>query len=131
MNRASRKKLNLKTIKRYDPSIVDILFQSSHSAVYHFLKDKSGWQKKNIEGVLFLVRRQQPPYFAIFILNRLNTDNYILYLTDFDRIYLQQNDKSDKTEKQQFLIYTMKDGKTRIMPKYHKFSHFRFFFFFR
>ncbi|ORX51655.1 hypothetical protein DM01DRAFT_1408604 [Hesseltinella vesiculosa] len=108
MNRSARKKLNLKAIQRYDSDIADILFQSSHSAVYHFLRDKSGWQKKNVEGVLFLVKRLQPPYFAIFILNRLNTDNYILYLNDFDRMYLQNNDKKDKNDTQEFLIYTMK-----------------------
>ncbi|KAI8096568.1 uncharacterized protein BX664DRAFT_324285, partial [Halteromyces radiatus] len=100
MDKAARKKLNLKAIRRYDPAIVNILDQSPHAVLYYFSNEKREWVKKSVEGVLFLVQRKIPPYFAVYIMNRLAMENYTLYLTDFDDMDLQQN----------FIIYSTSDG---------------------
>ncbi|CAO3633235.1 unnamed protein product [Cunninghamella blakesleeana] len=100
MDKVERKKLNLKAIKRYDSAIVNILDQSPHSVLYNFSQEKREWVKKSIEGVLFLVQRNAPPYFAVYIMNRLAMENYTLYLTDFEDMELQQN----------FIMYSTKGG---------------------
>ncbi|CAO3593569.1 unnamed protein product [Absidia cylindrospora] len=100
MDKAARKKLNLKAIKRYDAAIVNILDQSPHAVLYYFSNERRKWVKKSVEGVLFLVQRNAPPYFAVYIMNRLAMENYTLYLTNFDDMDLQEN----------FIIYSTSDG---------------------
>ncbi|KAH8549192.1 hypothetical protein BGW37DRAFT_124118 [Umbelopsis sp. PMI_123] len=89
MDLAARKEANLSVLKRHDPSIVDLLDQSSHAVVYCFDQSKAGWAKKGIEGTVFLIKRNASPYYGIYILNRLSIDNYRLLLTDDMVIELQ------------------------------------------
>lgn len=46
MDKAARKKLNLKAIRRYDAAIVNILDQSPHAALYYFSNEKGEWVKR-------------------------------------------------------------------------------------
>ncbi|GAB5593630.1 hypothetical protein Unana1_08530 [Umbelopsis nana] len=89
MDLAARKASNLSVLRRHDPAIVDLIDQSSHAVVYSFDRFKAGWAKKGIEGTAFLLKRNTPPYYGIYILNRLSIDNYVLFLTDDLVIELQ------------------------------------------
>ncbi|KAJ2955358.1 hypothetical protein NQZ79_g8640 [Umbelopsis isabellina] len=91
MDLAARKAANLSVLRRQDPDIVDLLDQSSHAVVYTFDLSKAGWAKKGIEGTVFLIRRNTPPYYGIYILNRVSIDNYRLNLTE-DLVIEQQDE---------------------------------------
>lgn len=43
MDLKARKAANLSVLKRHDPSVVDLLDQSSHAVVYCFDQSKAGW----------------------------------------------------------------------------------------
>ncbi|KAI9285139.1 hypothetical protein BC943DRAFT_278612 [Umbelopsis sp. AD052] len=89
MDLKARKAANLSVLRRHDSSIIDLLDQSSHAVVYCFDQSKAGWAKKGIEGTVFLIKRNVPPHYGIYILNRLSIDNYRLLLTDDLVIELQ------------------------------------------
>ena len=48
---------NLKTLQKRDAAIDAILDMSSHVVLYQFDEAKQSWERKNIEGALFVVRR--------------------------------------------------------------------------
>ncbi|KAG2183482.1 hypothetical protein INT43_006488 [Umbelopsis isabellina] len=100
MDLAARKAANLSVLRRQDPDIVDLLDQSSHAVVYSFDLSKAGWAKKGIEGTVFLIRRNTPPYYGIYILNRVSIDNYRLILTE-DLVIEQQDE---------YIIYQTPNG---------------------
>ncbi|KAI9030166.1 hypothetical protein CLU79DRAFT_695528 [Phycomyces nitens] len=104
MDPVARKKLNLKVLQKHDPAINDILDQSAHAVVYKFEPENKSWDKLGFEGVLFLTRRQVAPYFGLYMLNRLVTENFSLFLTDFEEIELKDN----------VIIYQTKQGKMRM-----------------
>ncbi|KAI9490769.1 hypothetical protein BDB00DRAFT_874942 [Zychaea mexicana] len=101
MDFVKRQTLNLTVLQRHDPSIIDICDQSPHAVVYKFIQDKNSWDKMGVEGVLFLVKRQTAPTYALFILNRLSMDNFCLYLSDIRDLSLAD----------EFLICQTSEGK--------------------
>jgi mRNA-decapping enzyme 1B len=70
----ARKEANLRVLQRQDKSVDDILCSATHVVLYEF--SASQWQKLDIEGSLFLVKRRQMPRFQLSVLNRNSTDNY-------------------------------------------------------
>ncbi|KAI8148299.1 hypothetical protein BJV82DRAFT_591584 [Fennellomyces sp. T-0311] len=101
MDFKQRQVLNLTVLQRHDPSVVEICDQSPHAVVYKFITDKNSWDKMGVEGVLFLVKRRTSPTYALFILNRLNMDNFCLYLSDIRDLSLSD----------EFLICQTSEGK--------------------
>ncbi|KAJ3166000.1 mRNA-decapping enzyme 1B [Irineochytrium annulatum] len=91
MDAAARNAVNLKVLRRYDPTIRSILDSSSHVVVYDFDPVNQSWTKKGIEGTLFITTRSPPapvngarqhPHqnhtsHTLFILNRLSTENFV------------------------------------------------------
>ncbi|KAI7862633.1 hypothetical protein BDF14DRAFT_1853221 [Spinellus fusiger] len=105
MDPVARKKLNLRVLQRHDQAINDVLDQSAHAVLYKFEPEKQSWEKLGFEGVLFLVRRQTAPYFGLYMLNRLMTENYSLFLTDFENIELKDS----------VIIYQTRQGDARAL----------------
>ncbi|KAK9014005.1 hypothetical protein V6N11_005179 [Hibiscus sabdariffa] len=68
--------LILTVLRRIDPYIEDILFTAAHvaSISYEFKVDLSQWSRKDIEGSLFVVKRNTQPRFRFIVMNRWNTD---------------------------------------------------------
>ena len=52
-----RQAVNLKSIRRADSSVTDILVTSSYAVIYHYEPEKDSWEKVKQEGPLFVVRR--------------------------------------------------------------------------
>jgi hypothetical protein len=71
--------INLRTLKRNDPAVKDILGSASQVAAYEY--SESTWKKLDIEGSLFLVSRNTAPFYSIIINNRLSTENLIEPIT--------------------------------------------------
>ena len=67
----------LKVLQKTDPSVVEILGSASHVTLYGFDLDQQAWSRKNVEGSLFVVRRNATPTFQFVVLNRLSTENTV------------------------------------------------------
>lgn len=70
-------RMNLAAIQRSDPYAKDIINSSAHVAFYTFNTAENEWEKTDIEGALFIYRRNAEPYHSIFINNRLNTNSLV------------------------------------------------------
>ncbi|CAH8357880.1 unnamed protein product [Eruca vesicaria subsp. sativa] len=78
MHQNSTKLLNLKVLRRIDPFIEEILITAAHVTLYEFNVQKSEWSRKDVEGSLFVVKRnRQQPRFQFIVMNRRNTDNLV------------------------------------------------------
>ncbi|KAG2320127.1 hypothetical protein Bca52824_013340 [Brassica carinata] len=74
----STRLLNLKVLRRIDPFIEEILITVAHVTLYEFNIQKSEWSRKDVEGSLFVVKRnRQQPRFQFIVMNRRNTDNLV------------------------------------------------------
>jgi len=69
--------INLKALKKVDPYIVSIEAKSISVALYKFSSGKGDWDKTEVEGTLFVYKREADPEFGFTIMNRLNMDNLV------------------------------------------------------
>jgi mRNA-decapping enzyme 1B len=69
--------MNLKSLKKVDPYIVSIEAHSGQVALYKFNGGKQDWEKTQVEGTLFVYRREASPQYGFTIMNRLNIDNLV------------------------------------------------------
>lgn len=86
----SNSTLNLSVLRRYLPSITNIITIAAYSVIYIFRPSLSNWEKSGIEGTLFVVRLQDnnPPHksYAIIVLNRRGLDNFVLKLRTSEEV---------------------------------------------
>lgn len=73
--------INLRALKRIDDNIREIIICAGQVAVYYFDFNREDWERKNIEGTLFFVRRSIVPEYAFVVINRLNTINFLQKIT--------------------------------------------------
>mmetsp|Transcript_37183 Transcript_37183/g.52534 ORF Transcript_37183/g.52534 Transcript_37183/m.52534 type:complete len:267 (+) Transcript_37183:189-989(+) len=76
----ARRKANLKVLQRNDSAVLDIVSSATHVCLYEFKEGQGGWEKLQVEGSLFLVKRvaAADPRFQLIILNRNSTDNFTM-----------------------------------------------------
>ncbi|KAK7396716.1 hypothetical protein VNO78_17874 [Psophocarpus tetragonolobus] len=84
LDQQSTKVLNLTVLQRIDPFIDEILFTAAHVSFYDFNIESSQWSRKDVEGSLFVVKRNSQPRFQFIVMNRRNTDNLVENLLDFE-----------------------------------------------
>ncbi|OMO59916.1 Dcp1-like decapping [Corchorus olitorius] len=77
LDQQSTKLLNLTVLRRIDPFVEEILITAAHVAFYEFNVDRSQWSRKDVEGSLFVVKRNTQPRFQFIVMNRRNTDNLV------------------------------------------------------
>ncbi|KAL3530364.1 hypothetical protein ACH5RR_009686 [Cinchona calisaya] len=77
LDQNSTKLLNLTVLQRIDPFVEEILITSAHVTLYEFNIDTSQWSRKDVEGSLFVVKRNTQPRFQFIVMNRRNTDNLV------------------------------------------------------
>ena len=75
----ARKEANLRVLQRQDASVVDILGSATHVVLYEFASPS--WQKLDVEGSLFLVKKRDVPRFRLLVLNRNSNENYQVDIT--------------------------------------------------
>ncbi|PRP84967.1 hypothetical protein PROFUN_07352 [Planoprotostelium fungivorum] len=73
--------LNLPVLQRLDPGIIRVLDTAAHVTVYTYQKQAQSWQKKDMEGALFVVRRNGEPRHRFVVMNRLSTTNMLEDIT--------------------------------------------------
>ncbi|GAY65269.1 hypothetical protein CUMW_239850 [Citrus unshiu] len=74
LDQQSTKLLNLTVLQRIDPFIEKILITAAHVTFYEFNIDLSQWNRKDVEGSLFV---NTQPRFQFVVMNRRNTDNLV------------------------------------------------------
>ncbi|PWA39665.1 mRNA-decapping enzyme subunit 1, PH domain-like protein [Artemisia annua] len=85
LDEKSRKTLNLTVLQRLDPYIDQILITAAHVTFYQFNVHLNQWSRKDVEGSLFVVKRNAQPRFQFIVMNRRNTENLVEdILGDFD-----------------------------------------------
>ncbi|KAF6257964.1 Dcp1-like decapping family-domain-containing protein [Scenedesmus sp. NREL 46B-D3] len=77
LDRVKAADMNMMVLKRIDAQIEEIIASAAHVCLYRMSVNEQQWQRKNIEGSLFLIKRRTQPRFQMLVLNKLSTDNYI------------------------------------------------------
>ncbi|KAI3706538.1 hypothetical protein L6452_24345 [Arctium lappa] len=77
LDQNSTKILNLTVLQRMDPYIEEILITAAHVTFYEFNVDLNQWSRKDVEGSLFVVKRNSQPRFQFIVMNRRNTENLV------------------------------------------------------
>lgn len=77
LDQNSTKVLNLTVLQRMDPYIEEILITAAHVTLYDFNVDLNQWSRKDVEGSLFVVKRNTQPRFQFIVMNRRNTENLV------------------------------------------------------
>ncbi|KAL1558244.1 ubiquitinyl hydrolase 1 [Salvia divinorum] len=71
------KHLNLTVLQRIDPCVQEIIAGATHVAIYQFDTDTFEWSRKNVQGTLFVVKRNTEPHFQFTVMNRNSTENLV------------------------------------------------------
>ena len=66
--------INLRSLKRFDSSVDQILSSATQVAVYNFSNGE--WCKLDVEGALFVVSKKGANGYGLIIMNRLSTSNF-------------------------------------------------------
>ncbi|KAF0905454.1 hypothetical protein E2562_004423 [Oryza meyeriana var. granulata] len=77
MDEEGTRVLNLTVLQRLDPAVEDILITAGHVTLYDFDTNLNEWSRKDVEGSLFVVKRNAQPRFQFVVMNRRNTDNLV------------------------------------------------------
>ncbi|XP_050229895.1 mRNA-decapping enzyme-like protein [Mercurialis annua] len=77
LDQQTTKMLNLTVLQRVDPFIEQILITAAHVTFYEFNIDSNQWSRKDVEGSLFVVKRNTQPRFQFIVMNRRNTENLV------------------------------------------------------
>ncbi|KDP36188.1 hypothetical protein JCGZ_08832 [Jatropha curcas] len=77
LDQQSTKMLNLTVLQRIDPFIEEILITAAHVTFYEFNIESNQWSRKDVEGSLFVVKRNTQPRFQFIVMNRRNTENLV------------------------------------------------------
>ena len=94
---------SLNSLRRVDPSIVEILASATHATLYNFGADQE-WERADVEGPLFIAARNAHPRVRLVVLNRLSMTNMV---EDVDETFeLEVVDR--------YLIFRRSDDETRI-----------------
>ncbi|XP_020267876.1 mRNA-decapping enzyme-like protein isoform X2 [Asparagus officinalis] len=73
----STKVLNLTILQRIDPHVEEILITAAHVTFYEFNIELNQWSRKDVEGSLFVVKRNTQPRFQFIVMNRRNAENLV------------------------------------------------------
>lgn len=79
----TRRKANLRVLQRMDRNVVDVAITATHVVLYEYntTAKQSLWEKKNVEGTLFITKRSDAPRFKLIVLNRNSTENLEVSIT--------------------------------------------------
>ena len=92
---------NLAVLKRRDAAISGVVDMSGHVVLYRFSEETQAWDRRNVEGSLFVVSRSEEPKYQFVVLNRISSENLIESVTsDFqmeltDQFLLYRNLNSE------------------------------------
>lgn len=71
----ARRIANLRVLQRIDSSIIDVISSATHVVLYEFNEPGQAWEKRNVEGSLFVAKRSDAPRFKLIVMNRNAKEN--------------------------------------------------------
>eukprot|EP00245_Coleochaete_scutata_P008705 TRINITY_DN270_c0_g1_i1.p1 TRINITY_DN270_c0_g1~~TRINITY_DN270_c0_g1_i1.p1 ORF type:complete len:363 (-),score=61.22 TRINITY_DN270_c0_g1_i1:459-1547(-) len=77
LDQQSTKELNFTVLSRIDGDVEEILTTAGHVTLYEFDVDEKQWDRKDVEGSLFVVKRRSQPRFQFIVMNRRSTENLV------------------------------------------------------
>jgi Dcp1-like decapping family len=89
--KASVALLTLNVLRRQDDGITRVLMQSNYVSVYEFSRAKQQWEKKEIQGALYLVQRRSEPRHCIIILNKMSPTDLRVPIWRGTKVHLQDS----------------------------------------
>ncbi|XP_018676268.1 mRNA-decapping enzyme-like protein isoform X1 [Musa acuminata AAA Group] len=78
LDQKSTKALNLTVLQRIDPFVEEILMTATHVTFYEFNIELNQWSRKDVEGSLFVIKRNAQPRFQFIVMNRRNTASSVI-----------------------------------------------------
>ncbi|XP_020973084.1 mRNA-decapping enzyme-like protein [Arachis ipaensis] len=96
LDQHSTKLLNLTVLQCIDPFVEEILITTAHVTFYEFNIDLFQWSRKDVEGSLFVVKRNTQPRFQFIVTNRRNTGSlmHMLSCLQSQRCLLQRGNNT-------------------------------------
>ncbi|RZF37130.1 hypothetical protein LSTR_LSTR015320 [Laodelphax striatellus] len=106
----SESDMNISALRRLDPYFERLIQNAGHVALYTFNTAGNFWEKTDIEGALFVYTRKAKPFHNVFIMNRLNTKNFVEPVVEGLDLHLEDP----------YLLYKTSDGKIYCLWFYDK-----------
>jgi transcriptional regulator of met regulon len=69
--------INLQALQNRDPYITKIIDQAQRVCVYKFIAEKREWERKELEGTLFVYERTCEPYHGFVILSTVSRETFV------------------------------------------------------
>jgi hypothetical protein len=69
--------INLQALQNRDPYISKIVDQAQRVCVYKFIAEKREWERKDLEGTLFVYERMCEPYHGFVILSTVSRETFV------------------------------------------------------
>ncbi|KAJ9510949.1 hypothetical protein QJQ45_027820 [Haematococcus lacustris] len=101
LDKTKQEQTTLEVLQRSDPAVEQVLGNAAHVCLYVMRVENQTWERKNVEGSLFLLKRRTNPRFQIVVLNKLSTENYTEAVHGGFEVELSEP----------YLMYTQGDGK--------------------
>ncbi|CAF2095494.1 unnamed protein product [Rotaria magnacalcarata] len=70
-------RINLQALQNRDPYIAKIIDQAQRVCVYKFIGEKREWERKDLEGTLFVYERTCEPYHGFVILSTVSRETFV------------------------------------------------------
>ena len=77
MDKEKQLEYNLAVLKRRDAAISGVIDMSGHVVLYRFSEETQSWDRRNVEGSLFVVSRSEEPKYQFVVLNRISSENLV------------------------------------------------------
>lgn len=71
----AQRALKLKHLQRTHPSVLEIIEDCMHVAVYTFKIDENKWTRMEVEGAMYIIRNNQKPFYTLLVLNKIGNKN--------------------------------------------------------
>ena len=88
-------KYNLAVLQRRDADISGVVDMAAHVVLYKFSEETQSWERRQVEGSLFIVSRTSDPKYMFVVLNRISSENVVEPVTPEFQMELTE----------QFLLY--------------------------
>ena len=89
VNLSTKRAANLGVLQKIDPSVLEIIGDATHVALYSFQPATTKWERMNIEGALFVTRAACAPFYNVVVLNKNGPDDFKLDIKCIMNIKLQ------------------------------------------
>ncbi len=89
-DQVSRRALHIRGLQVVQPSVMEIIDDATHVAIYRFITEESKWVRMDIEGSAYVTRNSTPPLYSLIVMNKKGEEDLILHVKEnMDKIRIQ------------------------------------------